>query len=330
MKLSRLITILLCIVICGFARAQDMDTELSKLTDDLAAKIKANGNKKVTVLDFTDLQGGASGLGKYIAEQLTVDFVMTKRDFAVLDRANLKSILAEHKLTATGLVDPENAKQLGKFAGVDALIIGTIIPKGSNIDLTVKVITTETAEVVGAAKAKFKADDTVQQFLNNVPAQANEPTAPGQPQLSSEKKPFGDLQAKIESFKVSRGDGRYGYGTLTFIITNTSATLKYGVSANPDFYNKMSLTDSQGNVFRVIEASGIETAYEDFGGRMTGKATDVPPQSAITIVAKSQVGWSGAAGQFPPYRFQTELTFGAMENGSVLEARKYNLILDKK
>src|ERR1035438_1809081 len=133
MKTHRLPAIVLCLVLCGhIARTQDMDTELTKLTEDLAGKIKANGSKKITVLDFTDLQGGSSELGKYIAEQLTVDFVMTKRDFAVLDRANLKSILAEHKLTATGLVDPENAKQLGKFAGVDALIIGTIIPKGPN------------------------------------------------------------------------------------------------------------------------------------------------------------------------------------------------------
>ena len=30
-------------------------------------------------------------------------------------------------MTATGLVDPENAKKLGQFAGVDALIIGTIL-----------------------------------------------------------------------------------------------------------------------------------------------------------------------------------------------------------
>jgi len=73
---------------------------------------RVDGKKKVTVLDFTDLQGGASELGKYIAEQLTVNLVMGKREFSVLDRANLKSILAEHKLTSTGLVDPENAKKL--------------------------------------------------------------------------------------------------------------------------------------------------------------------------------------------------------------------------
>jgi len=321
MKLHRLAIIILCFVLCGFARAQDMDTELTKLTEDLAAKITAKGCKKITVLDFTDLQGGSSELGKYIAEQLTVDFVMTKRDFSVLDRANLKSILAEHKLTATGLVDPENAKQLGKFAGVDALIIGNIVPMGGNITLTVKVITTETAEVVGAAKSKFKSDDTIQQFLSQ-PAQSSDATSPSE-------KPFGELQGKIESLNVTPGDGHYGYATMTLIITNTSTSKTYGVAVNPDFYKNFNLSDSQGNVFRATEVKGVETLFQGFGG-YRGSITGIAPKSAITITAKSQVGWMGQAGEYRPYHFETEVLFGEAAKGNIAEVKKYNLVLEVK
>jgi hypothetical protein len=202
MKSQHFIATILCIVLCGqtLGRAQDMDTELSKLTEDLAGKIKDHGSKKVTVLDFTDLQGGSSELGKYIAEQLTVDFVMTKRDFSVLDRANLKSILAEHKLTATGLVDPENAKKFGLFAGVDALIIGNIIPVGTNINLTVKIITTETAEVFGGAKAKFKSDETVRQFLSK-PTKPEDIAGASQPQRPVISKQFGNLCVVLDKLR---------------------------------------------------------------------------------------------------------------------------------
>jgi len=328
MKTNRFLAILICLALCcHVARAQDMDTELSKLTETLAAKIKDNGNKKVTVLDFTDLQGGSSELGKYIAEQLTVDFVMTKRDFAVLDRANLKSILAEHKLTATGLIDPENAKQLGKFAGVDALIIGTIIPISGSINLTVKVITTETAEVVGAAKAKFKSDDTVQQFLSQ-PAQAGDPSSAGATE-SLPQKPFGDLLARVESFNMNLGDGRYGYATLTISVTNTSATQVYGVGINPDLYNKFNLTDNRGNIFRATEATGIGTVFPGFGG-LQGTFTDVSPKSIITIVSKSQVGWLGPAGDYRPYHFQTEFTFSPKANGHYADIRTCNVGMDIK
>ena len=87
----------------------------------LAASIKESGKKKVTVLDFTSLEGGSTELGKYVAEELTVNLVMEKREFSVLDRANLKTILAEHKLTAEGLINPENAKKLGQFPALTRL-----------------------------------------------------------------------------------------------------------------------------------------------------------------------------------------------------------------
>src|SRR5258708_26166430 len=103
MKPSRTITVILCVLSCSYALAQtqDIDKELSTLAEKLAPSITEHGKKKIAVIDFTDLQGVSSELGKYIAEQLTVNLVMGKRDFSVLDRANLKSILAEHKLTAT-------------------------------------------------------------------------------------------------------------------------------------------------------------------------------------------------------------------------------------
>jgi TolB-like protein len=305
-----------------------MDTELSKLTEDLSAKIKDNGSKKVTVLDFTDLQGGSSELGKYIAEQLTVDFVMAKRNFAVLDRANLKSILAEHKLTATGLVDPENAKQLGKFAGVDALIIGNIIPMGENINLTAKVITTETAEVVCAAKAKFKTDDTVKQLLTqpapsaDLPG-ANQPAAPA-------PKPFGDLQATVASMQLLPGDNIYGAARLTLIITNTSASHIYGVAIHPNFRNNFNLANSRGDEFEIFQVSGIDTAFKGFDGGYNGSLTDISPKSAITIEAKSQVRWRGKPGDYRPYHLQTEVVFGAESNGRHPDLKKYNLVLDIK
>jgi TolB-like protein len=239
-----------------------MDTELTKLTEDLAAKVTTNGSKKITVLDLTDLQGGSSELGKYIAEQLTVDFVMSKRDFAVLDRANLKSILAEHKLTATGLVDPENAKQLGKFAGVDALIIGNIIPIGSNINLTVKIITTETAEVVGAAKAKFKADDTVQQFLSQ-PAKTSDSTEVGQQETPNPTKQIGNLCVVLNSL-TGLNDGTYLLG-ITFQNKNSknkiAVAMYHDVCYMPPCSLRTSMVAGDGTQFQCNDSglTGIQS-----------------------------------------------------------------------
>lgn len=185
------------------AQSPDIDKALSDLATKLATLTQENAKKKVTVLDFTDLQGGASELGKYIAEELTVNLVIVKSNFSVLDRANLRRILAEHKLTATGLVDPENAKKLGQFAGVDALILGTIVPKNQNVQLTTKIITTDTAEIVGAAKAEFKSDETVQKLSSQAALSEDTATAVGAPAARSiASQDFSNLRVNVDKLRI--------------------------------------------------------------------------------------------------------------------------------
>lgn len=348
MKPQRLLAFILAFILCGHTalRAQDLDTELSKLTESLAAQIKDKGNKKVTVLDFTDLDGNASELGKYLAEQLTVNFVMAKRDFAVLDRANLKKIMDEHKLTASGLVDPENAKKLGMFAGVDAMLFGTIVSIGTNTVATVKIITTDTAEVVGGGKAKFQQDSNIQQLVAK-PAKADDvtaakadatsssttdaPPAPIKPRIiTPDMKPFGDLQVNVESLRISNS-GNYGNAKLTLIITNTSPTDTYGVAFNSDLLHNASLSNDRSDEFQVLEASGVETGYtSDYNHSFSGSFTDIPPNTSITVVTKSQILWNGRGkpGDYRPYRFQTVVFFSTESQGRYSNVRKYNLIKD--
>ncbi len=261
MKIHRLVTIILCSACFHVALAQDIDTELSKLTEALAGKIKDQNKKKVAVLDFTDLEGRSNGeLGRYIAEQLTVDLVMEKRDFSVLDRANLNKILAEHKLTATGLVDPDNAKKLGMFAGVDALILGTIIPKGNNINLTVKIITTDTAEIVGAARAQFTSDVTVQQLTSKPLVKTG-----GETGVSDEAKPaivktLDDLRVDLESLRIVN---KHEY-LLTMTLTNLNA--RKSIWAAVRMHNSTMLT---GN---LTDADGFQ--YTGSAGDVTGIAAN--------------------------------------------------------
>jgi len=54
-----------------------------------------------------DLQGNVTELGRFLAEELSGALVNDSRGFRVIDRAHLKAILQEHKLAATGLIDPQ-------------------------------------------------------------------------------------------------------------------------------------------------------------------------------------------------------------------------------
>jgi TolB-like protein len=335
MNPQRIITAILCVFLCAHAHAQvqDMDKELSDLAGKLATQITGQGKKKVAVLDFTDLQGGSSELGKYIAEQLTVNLVMGKRDFSVLDRANLKSILAEHKLTATGLVDPENAKKLGMFAGVDALILGTIIPKGPNTSLNAKIITTDTAEIVGAARAEFVTDNTVQQLAAK-PAKPEDITGASQSLASPTPKPFGDLEARVESLKFTPyAGGRSSRVTFSIIITNMSESDTYGVAlkdtGNRPGQRFLTFDNERGDSFYIDILHGAGTVAEYPNG-FRGSLTEVLPRNIIIISIEGQVEWNGKPGDYRPYRLQTEVVYGKEIEGRYTNLKTHNLVLDVK
>jgi TolB-like protein len=128
------------------------EREIKALASTLATSISNHGKKVIAVVDFTDLQGNANELGRFVAEELSGDLIGTAKRFDVVDRAHLKSIIAEHKLSMSGLVDPATIKKLGKIAGADALVTGSLTPFGDTIRISCKAIDTTTAKVIGVAK----------------------------------------------------------------------------------------------------------------------------------------------------------------------------------
>ena len=295
-----------------------MDTELSKLADNLAGQIKDQGKKKVTVLDFTDLQGGSSELGKYVAEQLTVDLVISRKDFSVLDRANLQSILAEHKLAATGLIDPDTAKKFGQFSGVDAIILGTVTPKDQNITLTAKLITTDTAEIIGAGKATFRADSSVQQLQSTPATETNvsSKTNAG-PDLSDDKpqvvKKYGDLNVGLQTLHIVNG-GQFQL-TMTLANQNSKKSIWVALNSSGGIIPNGSLTDANGFQFGIDRAglSGIQSAsYGPYRYNNDGfsPAVEIQPNDSVSATVKF-TPYDGGASDAGDLQSANRISFGA-------------------
>jgi hypothetical protein len=140
--------------------------ELKGVSSALAAKIGESGRKRVAVVDFTDLQGNVTELGRFLAEELSGALVNDSRGFRVIDRAHLKAILQEHKLAATGLIDPQTARQLGKIASVDTLVTGTITSAfGETVRVLVKALDVETADILAQSTADIPKTDAIKSLL---------------------------------------------------------------------------------------------------------------------------------------------------------------------
>ncbi len=274
------------------AHADPFEQELTSLKDKLAKQLVAKGRKKVAALDFTDLQGRRNELGRYLAEQLTVELVSAD-GIAVVDRANLKSILDEHKLTEEGLVNPENAKKLGQFSGVDAIIIGNLTVTDTDIILLVKAISTETAEVVAASRAKFPKTTELQQLFTSgivpvgevVGASGTGGSAAASVETSAiATKEIGRLRITLKNvslLKGKSGDNRQPDDLIrgvvcSFEFTNLDLqkTLKIAHNAeavfSPNRYVRRSkLSDSAGHEWKLSETTGLPLVACGSGGDPT-------------------------------------------------------------
>lgn len=199
------IAVVLCVILPAFCYERELN-EISNRIGDQVAKV---GKTRVAVVDFTDLQGNVTELGRFLAEELSIALSESAKGFRVIDRTHLRTILQEHKLAATGIIDPQTAKRLGEIAGVDALVTGTVTPFGDSIRLSVKTLDVSTAEIVGASSVdipRTKAiDDLLAKGIAGGARPAGAPSASQQPtQGSSGAVSVEDNDFLIEIHKCSR------------------------------------------------------------------------------------------------------------------------------
>lgn len=290
---------------------------LPALSAKLSRGIVGSDTKKIASLDFVDLQGRTTELGRYLAEQLSVEMV-NEKGISVVDRANFKSILAEHKLSMEGLVDPENAKQLGKFAGIDAILTGTVTTLDDKIVLTVKAITTETAQIVAAAKATFKKTPELQQLsIRSIsPAPGSAPaTAPASPIRAAYSDPeaiatkdIGDLRVVLKNIHpVTAEDGSqkiqcvFEFVNINLKDTVLIANTLFGENLNYISFDqpKSLLIDSLGQTWKLNRLSGL-SSIQGYGAKdgaqiiqrvMNGKY--VVTEQGVPDCLYNQKCWSG-------------------------------------
>jgi hypothetical protein len=105
-------------------------------------------------------------LGRFISEELSTQLVLDAKSFTVVERLQLVAILKEHQISVSGLVDPSTIRKLGQFAGVDAIVTGTLVPFSDSVRLTAKVLDVSTAKVAAVSTADLPRTKAIDDLLS--------------------------------------------------------------------------------------------------------------------------------------------------------------------
>lgn len=239
------------------------EKEIKNLSASIAERVAKAGKKNIAVVDFTDLQGNVTELGRFIAEEFSVELAGADKGFEVVERTQLKSILKEHKLAVSDLIDPSTARKLGQIAGVDALITGTITPFGESIRLSVKILDTTTAKIIGATSGDIPKTKAIEELLAR--SIDTGPTPEGTaPASRSKTKVVAKIEMNDSSFEV-RECTRSGQNVSCLIAVTNTAKIEKQLSL---YFGNTFLYDNVGFQYKPSELKyGATTsgwAYSDY------------------------------------------------------------------
>lgn len=143
--------------------SQERFPELKNISKALASDISNSGKKLIAVVDFTDLEGNVTLLGRLIAEELSsfLSGMAKSFGFEVIDRIHLRVILAEHKLSTTGIIDPTTSRRLGEIVGVDALVTGTLTSFSESVRIIAKILDVNTAKIIGSTSTDIPRTEAI-------------------------------------------------------------------------------------------------------------------------------------------------------------------------
>jgi TolB-like protein len=202
----------------------DLDSAIGKLADKISQSMTEKKKTKIAVVPFQDLSSDTvTTFGKYIAEELTTALFGSGK-FNIVERNLLTKVLDELKLSKTGSVDPNSAKELGKITGVDAVVTGTIQDLVDRVAVNCRIIETETGNIFAAASEKITKNEAITKMLSGI---AGSSTTPPQPDTTSAQTKAAKYDFVIEKddFNFELWQCKLSGTTLTcyLIITNNGA-----------------------------------------------------------------------------------------------------------
>jgi TolB-like protein len=188
---------------------------LTCLTPSGSARQEKAPAPALAVLPFD--VGTSDQRGELVAQLLTTHL---SASFPIVERQALAKVLAEQELQRRGLLDPEQALQVGRLVGAKLLVTGRVLYLGENTLISARVIAVETSRVKGLnlpCPGELSAEQVAQRLATELQRdlprwqeelRAPAPAAPAQPVAPLTT---GPPVAVINFANLGQGDSRWDW-----------------------------------------------------------------------------------------------------------------------
>jgi len=170
--------------------APDLESGIQVLAKQISKNMIENEKKKIAVIEFSNLDKSVTLLGKYLAEELITSlFLISPGQFEVVERSQLHQVLAEHKLSTTGLLDAKAMNKIGKILGVDAIVTGSVTDLDSHVKVNARLVSVSTAKIFAVASTSIPKIGTIAKLMQKQSPTNNSSNISNSSEVSKSKSP---------------------------------------------------------------------------------------------------------------------------------------------
>lgn len=202
------------------------EKEMHDVSLSLAESLTGAKKNAIAVLDFTDHEGTVTDQGLMITEDLSLALADVGRGFWVVSGPYLRRMLKSQQLSEDVLKEnPQAARTLWQVMGIEALITGTLESRGEMIRLSLKILDTVTAEVIGKWSKVITKKEFTREAFTTEPPQTRDlipkfswppPEASASAKIPSEFLVEGLDSLKDVATRIEKAFNQAGYGEKSF------------------------------------------------------------------------------------------------------------------
>lgn len=279
-KLNILALTLLALLLQGVAHAtNDYDEIVSTLLNKPAAK----NVQKIAVINFSYIDADSTSRGAQIVSERILNRIVNAGKVKVIERNLLGKVLEELKIQNSGAIESSQARQIGKLAGVDAILTGTMYKTGMDeVELNSRLIEAGTGEILSSSSKKVRMD-WLESLPQNKWAETKAPESGGilcnlgvreMDQMQYDRASWLFTEAILLDPTGTCGTDESGFayksrGRISFIQNNAAAALKdYDKyvelnPSSPEGYTERGVIYGKGKDYNSAIANFVKAIYYD-------------------------------------------------------------------
>jgi Curli production assembly/transport component CsgG len=108
----------------------------------------------VAIVDFPSVTGSLTAFSSFVADEQSIAY-SARPEVTLVERGQLKKVLKEQGIQASGAFDEATATKLGKLLGANRIVTGQYYPMGDEFQVVAKTIETATGKVIKVEKLKY-------------------------------------------------------------------------------------------------------------------------------------------------------------------------------